>query len=235
MPFVFSDKAASNWRFPSVHCPLSWWPRSAKFNWLDSRRMGMLSKQNYISLQFVIILTMSYWYFQLQCCGIEGPKDWDRNIYFNCSSAEVGSREACGVPFSCCKPQPNVNFFFKVTYCNKIMNKNYVLLPILMQEIIKNKQCGYDVRKSNYVIIFFSVLYFYGLGSFLLLHFLMNSLVEVWFFSRIKDLIGIYKHHCTILQFWLCLIMNNAILLVLKLGMRLWWHNGSLSLLISTG
>jgi len=61
----------------------------------------------------------------LQCCGIEGPKDWDRNIYFNCSSAEVGSREACGVPFSCCKPQPN--------------------------EIIKNKQCGYDVRKPDYV------------------------------------------------------------------------------------
>ncbi|KAI9561682.1 tetraspanin-5 isoform X2 [Daphnia magna] len=60
----------------------------------------------------------------LQCCGIEGPKDWDRNIYFNCSSAEVGSREACGVPFSCCKPQPN--------------------------EIIKNKQCGYDVRKPDY-------------------------------------------------------------------------------------
>ncbi|XP_065574518.1 tetraspanin-5-like isoform X3 [Artemia franciscana] len=60
----------------------------------------------------------------LQCCGIEGPKDWDRNIYFNCSSVEVGSREACGVPFSCCKPQPG--------------------------EIIKNKQCGYDVRKQDY-------------------------------------------------------------------------------------
>lgn len=50
--------------------------------------------------------------FQLQCCGIEGPKDWDRNIYFNCSSVEVGSREACGVPFSCCKPQPNVSHLF---------------------------------------------------------------------------------------------------------------------------
>ncbi|XP_023213225.1 tetraspanin-17-like, partial [Centruroides sculpturatus] len=62
----------------------------------------------------------------LECCGIEGPKDWDMNIYFNCSSIEVGSREACGVPFSCCKPQPN--------------------------EIIKNKQCGYDVRKSEYFI-----------------------------------------------------------------------------------
>ncbi|KAF4513944.1 UNVERIFIED_CONTAM: hypothetical protein B566_EDAN018160, partial [Ephemera danica] len=60
----------------------------------------------------------------LQCCGIEGPKDWDRNNYFNCSSREVGSREACGVPFSCCKPKPN--------------------------EIIKNKQCGYDVRKPGY-------------------------------------------------------------------------------------
>lgn len=58
----------------------------------------------------------------LQCCGIEGPKDWDKNNYFNCSSQAVGSREACGVPFSCCKRKPN--------------------------EIIKNKQCGYDVRRN---------------------------------------------------------------------------------------
>ncbi|XP_071651695.1 tetraspanin-5 isoform X2 [Temnothorax longispinosus] len=60
----------------------------------------------------------------LQCCGIEGPRDWDRNNYFNCSSSDIGSREACGVPFSCCKRKPN--------------------------EIIKNKQCGYDVRKPSY-------------------------------------------------------------------------------------
>ncbi|XP_060526364.1 tetraspanin-5 isoform X3 [Cylas formicarius] len=60
----------------------------------------------------------------LQCCGIEGPKDWDQNNYFNCSSRDVGSREACGVPFSCCKRKPN--------------------------EIIKNKQCGYDVRKPGF-------------------------------------------------------------------------------------
>lgn len=64
----------------------------------------------------------------LQCCGIEGPKDWDNNNYFNCSSRAVGSREACGVPFSCCKRQPN--------------------------EIIRNKQCGYDVRKEGYVSVF---------------------------------------------------------------------------------
>lgn len=60
----------------------------------------------------------------LQCCGIEGPKDWDSNNYFNCSSGAVGSREACGVPFSCCKRRPH--------------------------ELIKNKQCGYDVRKEGY-------------------------------------------------------------------------------------
>uniref|UniRef100_A0A1Y1KB69 Tetraspanin n=1 Tax=Photinus pyralis TaxID=7054 RepID=A0A1Y1KB69_PHOPY len=61
----------------------------------------------------------------LQCCGIEGPKDWDRNNYFNCSSRDIGSREACGVPFSCCKRKSN--------------------------EVIKNKQCGYDVRKPGFV------------------------------------------------------------------------------------
>uniref|UniRef100_A0A8D9ERB2 Tetraspanin-5 n=1 Tax=Cacopsylla melanoneura TaxID=428564 RepID=A0A8D9ERB2_9HEMI len=60
----------------------------------------------------------------LQCCGIEGPKDWDKNNYFNCSSKDVGSREACGVPFSCCRRKP--------------------------YEVIKNKQCGYDVRKPGY-------------------------------------------------------------------------------------
>jgi len=59
----------------------------------------------------------------LQCCGIESPNDWDKNVYFNCSSASVGSREACGVPFSCCKPAG---------------------------ELIKNVQCGYDVRSPDY-------------------------------------------------------------------------------------
>jgi len=63
----------------------------------------------------------------LECCGIEGPRDWDMNIYFNCSSIAAGSREACGVPFSCCKSRPN--------------------------DIIKNKQCGYDVRRPEYVSI----------------------------------------------------------------------------------
>jgi len=59
----------------------------------------------------------------LECCGIQSPDDWNMNVYFNCSSESVGSAEACGVPFSCCKPKAG--------------------------EVIKNVQCGYDVRKDG--------------------------------------------------------------------------------------
>ncbi|XP_059676983.1 tetraspanin-14 isoform X2 [Gavia stellata] len=56
------------------------------------------------------------------CCGAQGPDDWDFNIYFNCSS-ESKSREKCGVPFSCCIPDP-------------------------AQKVV-NTQCGYDIRKKS--------------------------------------------------------------------------------------
>lgn len=42
-----------------------------------------------------------------ECCGIDSPSDWDQNLYFNCTSSILGSREACGVPFSCCKTNSN--------------------------------------------------------------------------------------------------------------------------------
>jgi len=61
---------------------------------------------------------------QWECCGIDTPSDWDANRYFNCTSSILGSREACGVPFSCCKTNSN--------------------------DIIANKQCGYDVRKEGF-------------------------------------------------------------------------------------
>lgn len=36
---------------------------------------------------------------ELKCCGSTTYRDWEQNIYFNCSSPSV---EKCGVPFSCC-------------------------------------------------------------------------------------------------------------------------------------
>ncbi|XP_005096507.1 tetraspanin-17 [Aplysia californica] len=57
----------------------------------------------------------------LSCCGVQSYKDWELNIYFNCSSPGV---EACGVPFSCCKPNS-------------------------AQELI-NRHCGFDMMKVEH-------------------------------------------------------------------------------------
>ncbi|XP_006824048.1 tetraspanin-5-like [Saccoglossus kowalevskii] len=60
---------------------------------------------------------------QLKCCGATSFDDWENNIYFNCSMESKGSREACGVPFSCCRLDP--------------------------EETVINVQCGYDIRKEG--------------------------------------------------------------------------------------
>jgi tetraspanin-5 len=41
----------------------------------------------------------------LHCCGVNNYRNWESNIYFNCSSKIVGSIEACGVPSSCCRTE----------------------------------------------------------------------------------------------------------------------------------
>ncbi|XP_037105406.1 tetraspanin-33 isoform X3 [Syngnathus acus] len=43
---------------------------------------------------------------KFQCCGVEGYRDWSRNVYFDCSDANP-SVEACSVPFSCCMAPGN--------------------------------------------------------------------------------------------------------------------------------
>lgn len=43
---------------------------------------------------------------KFQCCGVESYKDWSKNVYFECLDTNP-SLEACGVPFSCCRPETN--------------------------------------------------------------------------------------------------------------------------------
>lgn len=47
-------------------------------------------------------------FMQFQCCGLAdgdtGYKDWQENVYFNCSDSNP-SVEKCSVPASCCKQQ----------------------------------------------------------------------------------------------------------------------------------
>ncbi|XP_024153588.1 tetraspanin-14 [Oryzias melastigma] len=57
-----------------------------------------------------------------QCCGAQEPDDWNQNLYFNCNVTNR-SREKCGVPFSCCIPDPT--------------------------DLVINTQCGYDVRSKK--------------------------------------------------------------------------------------
>ncbi|XP_051897653.1 tetraspanin-14-like [Pristis pectinata] len=73
-----------------------------------------------IDLQNLIDAVQKY----MQCCGAAGPDDWNNNLYFNCSQ-ENTSRERCGVPFSCCIPDPAQN--------------------------VVNTQCGYDIRSNKKV------------------------------------------------------------------------------------
>ncbi|XP_070539946.1 tetraspanin-33-like [Ptychodera flava] len=60
---------------------------------------------------------------ELKCCGGKGGyQDWSNNMYFNCSDSNP-SRERCGVPYSCCRPEDNGNN-------------------------IINTQCGYDTTNK---------------------------------------------------------------------------------------
>ena len=65
---------------------------------------------------------------QLLCCGVTGYRDWEMNLYFNCTSP---SGEACGVPFSCCKPT-SVRGHFQC-----LISNNLKLRITLMHHIVR--------------------------------------------------------------------------------------------------
>ncbi|XP_042192937.1 tetraspanin-5 [Callorhinchus milii] len=92
-------------------------------DWLKSKVQSFIKDniQAYrddIDLQNLIDTVQRY----MQCCGAIDPEDWNNNIYFNCSTTNL-SRERCGVPFSCCHPDP--------------------------AQMVVNTQCGYDIRNMK--------------------------------------------------------------------------------------
>ena len=53
-------------------------------------------------LMYMTNLMFSWCLIQIKCCGIDGYKDWNKNVYFNCTKTNPSGLR-CGVPYSCCK------------------------------------------------------------------------------------------------------------------------------------
>ncbi|XP_047428058.1 tetraspanin-10 [Mugil cephalus] len=61
----------------------------------SSMLIAMARYQDDLDLRFIVDEIQS----NLQCCGAENYRDWENNIYYNCSAPGV---LACGVPATCC-------------------------------------------------------------------------------------------------------------------------------------
>lgn len=81
----------------------------------------------------------------LHCCGVTNYRNWESNIYFNCSSKSVGSVEACGVPSSCCRAE-----YFHVNNERKHFDKSTNFLSIrLEQQTMWLRNFGIVRRKKS--------------------------------------------------------------------------------------
>ena len=49
---------------------------------------------------------MHFFLLQFECCGFESYMDYEENTAFQCGS---GHRQACGVPWTCCKKSTSVS------------------------------------------------------------------------------------------------------------------------------
>ncbi|XP_028842691.1 tetraspanin-10-like [Denticeps clupeoides] len=57
--------------------------------------MAMVRYQDDLDMRFITDEIQ----MNLQCCGADNYRDWEMNLYYNCSAPGV---QACGVPASCC-------------------------------------------------------------------------------------------------------------------------------------
>lgn len=68
-----------------------------------------------------------------KCCGLRSYRDWQKNIYFNCSRTPRGP-ESCSVPHSCCQ-KDKLN-----TLCGYKANSNEIS-PQVRDETIYTRGC----------------------------------------------------------------------------------------------
>ena len=71
---------------------------------------------------------------QFKCCGGETYNDWQRNIYFNCSSPGA---EACGVPFSCCHEVSHTQVYMHLYRAYLVLSRvqSYTGVPAFIQSL----------------------------------------------------------------------------------------------------
>nr|XP_005988136.2 PREDICTED: tetraspanin-10 [Latimeria chalumnae] len=84
----------------------------------------------------------------LKCCGVKSYHDWERNLYFNCSSPGV---HACGVPASCCIDPlengtvTNSQCGFGTLHLEVVLAQNFIYPSGCMAQIIRwiNNHMGF--------------------------------------------------------------------------------------------
>lgn len=102
---------------------------------------GMVALNNE-ALQALLFLIFFFVQF-VRCCGVNSPDDWQRNVYFNCSSVAF---QRCSVPPSCC-------ILVRLFSPSIIIYLPHTLVWYAMQvsgEVI-NQQCGYQALNSTSV------------------------------------------------------------------------------------
>ena len=122
------------------------------------------------------------------CCGVDGPKSWQLNRKFNCSSGN----DVCSVPRSCCIDQTNVTCGFDV-WENETLSSNIYEDGCL-------GSLGKCLNDSDTDLGFFLVIYATSFAYF----FLYLQLVFAWIKGRRSPVAQYYSASVVMVLNLLC-------------------------------
>ncbi|KAG0423023.1 hypothetical protein HPB47_001171 [Ixodes persulcatus] len=83
---------------------------------------------------------------ELQCCGISQKdfRDWNDNMYFNCSRSNPSS-ERCSVPYSCCKKNSSEQSY---DYSLRVLGARFTSSPPVHEQVV-SLYCGQGVLNQT--------------------------------------------------------------------------------------